>query len=329
MKPILESLFEKNILTKQEAKNALLEITSGKCNNAHITAFITVYLMREISADELDGFREALLEVGKKINLSEYDPIDLCGTGGDNKNTFNISTIASFIVAGAGVKVAKHGNYAISSSCGSSNILEYFGYSFTNSEEIIRSQIENAGICFLHAPLYQTALKNVADIRKELNFKTFFNMLGPLINPAYPLKQVMGVYSLELATLYKNILSKTAKDYAIIYSLDGFDEISLTGPYRIITNNSDLIIDPESEGFKKVNMSSIKGGSNISESAKIFTNILQGDGTREQNDVVIANAAIAIKLNYPKISKADSIEMARESLTAGKALKTFKKLMGQ
>ena len=328
MRAILNSLFENHMLTRFEAKDALLQITNGNSNSTQTTAFITAYLMRKITVEELTGFRDALLETGHRVNLSEFNPMDLCGTGGDNKNTFNISTLSAFVAAGAGVWVAKHGNYAISSSCGSSNILEYFGYKFTNSVEKLKYEMSGAGICFLHAPLFQSSLKAVSGIRKDLQCKTFFNMLGPLINPASPGKQMLGVYSKELALLYSQILKNSSNDYQIIYSEDGYDEISLTGPYRKITRFSDKIYHPEQEGFTKVTHESIIGGSNIDESAQIFLNILNGKGTIEQNEVVIANAASAINCYFPMLEKSDAKAMARESLISKKALLTFKKLIG-
>jgi len=326
MKAILTSLFEKQTLTRQAAKQALQQIVAGRINAAQITAFITTFLMRNITLEELDGFRDALLETGTRIDLDEYDPIDLCGTGGDNKNTFNISTLSAFVVAGASIPVAKHGNYSVSSSCGSSNVLEYFGYTFSDNEVILKKQIEEAGICFLHAPLFQPGLKKVAGIRKELQVKTFFNMLGPLINPACPKKQLLGVYSMELAELYSGILKQTSGEYSIVHSLDGFDEVSLTGPYRIISRGSDKIHHPGKDGFQKVNTHSIKGGDSIKESADIFINVLRGKGTFEQNEVVLANASIAIGSYYPHLNREEAIDSAKESLLGKKALNVFNKI---
>lgn len=327
MKTILNTLFTNQQLSRCAAKNALIDIANGAVPSAQVASFITVFLMRRISANELAGFRDALIELGKKINLSDFSPMDLCGTGGDNKDTFNISTLSAFIVAGTGVPIAKHGNYAVSSSCGSSNVLEFFGYRFTSSEEELKMQLKRAGICFLHAPMFQTALKKVADVRKELQVKTFFNMLGPLIHPASPQKQLLGVYSMELADLYAQLLSETDKEYRIVHSLDGFDEISLTGPYRVIARNADTILIPENEGFKTVSAAELIGGRTVESSAKIFIDILNGHGTASQNQVVIANAAMAISCYLPQLSSFDSIQMAKESLLSKKALETFKKLI--
>jgi anthranilate phosphoribosyltransferase len=327
MKTILNSLFTINHLSRIEAKNALIDIATGTVPSAQIASFMTVYLMRKISLEELAGFRDALIELGRKIDLTYFLPMDLCGTGGDNKDTFNISTLSSFIVAGAGIPIAKHGNYAVSSSCGSSNVLEYFGYSFTDSEDELKRQLERSGICFLHAPLFHPALKKVAGVRKELQVKTFFNMLGPLIHPASPEKQLLGVYSMELADLYSQLLSETNKEYSIVHSLDGFDEISLTGPYRIIERHSDIIFNPEEAGFKTIKANEIVGGTSVESSAKIFINILKGEGTSSQNEVVIANAATAIKCYKPTLSIFESIQIAKESLDSKKALLTFKNLI--
>lgn len=327
MKTILNNLFNNQCLSRSEAKQALIDIADGNKNTSQVTAFITVFLMRKISAEELAGFRDALIDLGKKVNLAGFAPMDLCGTGGDNKDTFNISTLSSFVVAGAGIPIAKHGNYAVSSSCGSSNVLEYFGYRFTDSEEELSKQLERSRICFLHAPLFQPSLKKVADIRKDLQVKTFFNMLGPLIHPASPHKQLLGVYSMELADLYSQLLAETNKEYSIVHSLDGFDEISLTGPYRVITRNSDTILIPENEGFKTIEASELIGGTSIESSAKIFRDILNGNGTSSQNEVVIANAAMAINCYRPELSSSDTVEMAKESLYSKKALQTFKNLI--
>lgn len=327
MNTVLNTLFDNRTLSRSEAREALIDVAAGNSTPTHIAAFITVFLLRRISANELSGFRDALLELCTPVDLSDYDPLDMVGTGGDNKNTFNISTLSCFVAAGAGVTIAKHGNYAVSSSCGSSNVLEQLGYRFPASEEKLKADIEKAGICFLHAPLFHPALKNVAAIRKELKVRTFFNMLGPIINPARPSKQVLGVYSNDLGDLYAEVLKASGIKYSIIHSIDGYDEISLTGSYRVITNDSDRIIDPAEQGLPRVTAQSISGGDTIEESAKIFTGILNGSGTREQNEVVAANAAAAISLYYPQLSTSDSIEMARESLLSKKALNVLNNLL--
>jgi len=237
MKDIINKLSSHNTLSKDEAKEVLLNISKGKYNNSHISSFLTIFMMRNITLEELQGFKEALLELCIKIDLSDYNTIDLCGTGGDNKDTFNISTLSAFVTAGAKVNVSKHGNYGVSSSCGSSNVLEFLGIKFSNNKDFLKKSIEKSGICILHAPLFHPAMKNVAPIRKELGLKTFFNILGPLVNPSFPKNQIVGVFNLELARLYSYLFQKTNKNYAIIHSLDGYDEISLTGNVKIITRN--------------------------------------------------------------------------------------------
>ncbi len=315
-----------NKLSRSEAKQALLKICNGEFNRSQIAAFITIFLIRPIAAEELSGFRDALLEAGDKIDLSTYKPMDICGTGGDNKNTFNISTLAAFIVAGAGIPVAKHGNYSVSSVCGSSDLLQYFGYQFSHSPAVIRKEIETAGISFLHAPLFQKGLAHVSEVRKELKVKTFFNMLGPLINPSSPTVQVLGVFDTALTKLYDHILRQTNINYTVIHSEDGYDEISLTGNCKLISRDDNKIMTPDELNCKKIHPDAIKGGRNVEESAKIFTKILQANGTKEQQDVVIINAAIAIRCYYPDYSLKNCISMASDSLSSKKALQCFKTL---
>jgi len=282
--------------------------------------------MRSISVDELDGFREALLELCLPIDLSEFNTVDLCGTGGDGKDTFNISTLSSFVTAGAGVKVAKHGNYGVSSSCGSSNVLEFLGLNFTNDEKVLKNTIDKAGICVLHAPLFHPAMKNVAPIRRELGVKTFFNMLGPMVNPSFPQNQMVGVFSLELARLYGYLYQNTDKNYAILHDIAGYDEISLTGNTKVITNNEDKIFTPKDLQVKTLSQDEIKGGLTVKDSAKIFTDILNGNGSEAQNNVVCANAGLAIA-TVNKISHSEGFALAERSLKDKKALRSFTKLI--
>lgn len=327
MKEVLNHLFEHKTLPKETAREVLTEIAQGKVNNSQIAAFLTVFMMRSITVEELEGFRDAMLELCVATDLSEYNPIDLCGTGGDGKDTFNISTIASFIVAGAGVKVAKHGNYGVSSTCGSSNIMEHFGYRFTNNKDILKKQIEEAGICIMHAPLFHPAMKHVAPIRKDLAVKTFFNMLGPMVNPAFPQNQLVGVFSLELARLYGYLYQKTGKHFVILHSLDGYDEVSLTGPFKIISNKYEQLLEPQSLGFDKITPDLLSSGANIEDSAKIFKNVLNNQATSAQKQAVLANAGLAIFCACPNMDIESSIAMAKESLESGKALQSFKKLL--
>ena len=325
MKDIINNLSLHRTLSKNEAKNILINISKGKYNNSHVSSFLTVFMMRNISLQELEGFKEALLELCIKIDLSEYNAIDLCGTGGDNKDTFNISTLSAFVTAGAGVNVTKHGNYGVSSSCGSSNVLEYLGIKFSNNFDFLRKSIEKCGICILHAPLFHPAMKHVAPIRKELGLKTFFNILGPLVNPSFPKNQIVGVYSLELARLYSYLFQKTKKNYAIIHSIDGYDEISLTGATKIISRKEENVYEPNDMGLTRSNPKSISGGNSIKESAEIFMNILNNNGTNSQNEVIFANSGLAISTALG-ISLNEGIEKAKESLFSNQALKTFNNL---
>ena len=325
MKEILNRLINHDILTKEDAKRVLVNIAKGEYNTSQIAAFLTVYMMRSITIEELEGFRNALLELCLAIDLSAYNPIDLCGTGGDGKDTFNISTLASFVTAGAGVKVTKHGNYGVSSKCGSSNVMEFLGIKFSNEADFLTKSIEEAGICVLHAPLFHPAMKNVAPIRRELAVKTFFNMLGPMVNPAFPQNQMVGVFNLELARMYGYLYQNTDKNFTVIHALDGYDEISLTGATKTISNKSEGILTPEDFGVNQVRQDQILGGDTIEESAKIFMNILEGKGTEAQNNVVCANAGIAIT-TVNGTSPKEGFESAKESLLSGRGLKALHKL---
>ena len=325
MKDILNKLINHDFLSKEDAKQVLVNIAQGEYNTSQIAAFLTVYMMRSITIEELEGFRDALLELCMAVDLSEYDPIDLCGTGGDGKDTFNISTLASFVTAGADVKVTKHGNYGVSSKCGSSNVMEFLGIKFSNEADFLRKSIDEAGICVLHAPLFHPAMKNVAPIRRELGVKTFFNMLGPMVNPAFPKNQMVGVFNLELARMYGYLYQNTDKKFTVLHALDGYDEISLTGSTKTISNHTENMLDPEDFGVKMVKQSEIVGGNSIEESAQIFLNILQGRGTEAQNNVVCANAGVAIA-TVKNLSPKEGFDQAKESLLNGAGLKALKKL---
>ena len=322
MENILSRLINQENISEMEAKNLLVNISAGQYNPSQIAAFLTVYMMRSITLGELKGFRDALLELCIPVEISEYNAIDLCGTGGDGKNTFNISTLASFITAAAGVNVSKHGNYGVSSASGSSNVLEFFGIKFTNDIPFIKDCLDTAGICILHAPLFHPAMKNVAPIRKELGVKTFFNMLGPLVNPSFPKNQMVGVFSPELLRLYGYLYENTDKNYSIVHALDGYDEISLTGDTKIISNDSESILTPEDFGLNPINKSSIYGGDTVKQAAHIFSNILNGKGTKIQNQVVCANAAVAIA-TAKKVPLSDGFELAQEALFSGEAKQRF------
>ena len=327
MKQILTHLFEFKTFTKREAYEILTNIASGKYNNSQIAAFMTAYGMRSIRVEELEGFRDAMYDLCLKLDFPGYDLIDLCGTGGDGKNTFNISTLASFVVAGAGYPVAKHGNYGVSSGCGSSNVMEYLGYKFTNDKDVISRQLDEANICFLHAPLFHPAMKTVAPIRRELGVKTFFNMLGPLVNPTNPKYQSVGVFSLELARLYGYLYQQSDKQYTILHGLDGYDEVSLTGDFKTISNRGEQYHTMQQLGFVAVAPEAISGGSTVEEAAAIFSKILNGEGTSIQNNVVLANAAIAIQTIHPEKSFGDCFYEAETSLMGKKALGCFKQLV--
>lgn len=327
MKEILNQLFQHQTLTRESSKQVLIKIANAEYNSTQIAAFLTVFQLRNITLDELQGFRDALLELCVPVDLSDYNLVDLCGTGGDNKGTFNISTLSSFVVAGAGEKVAKHGNYGVSSVCGSSNLLEYFGYKFSNSQDKLKKELDNSGICFLHAPMFNPAMKNIAPIRKELAIKTFFNMLGPMISPASPQNQLIGVFNLEMARIYNYIYQESDKNYAIVHSLDGYDEISLTSEFKLQSLKEDTILLPEDIGFDKINPEDLKGGSTIKESADIFLEVLNGNGSKSQNNVVIANAGTALKCIYNDLSLEQCFAKAEESLLEGKALASFRNLL--
>ncbi len=327
MRNILDHLFEHKTLGRSEAESVLTNIAQGIYSGPEIAAFITVYLMRSITVDELTGFRDALRNLCIRVDLSDFDTIDVCGTGGDGKDTFNISTLTTFVLAGAGVKVSKHGNYGVTSACGSSNILEHFGYRFSTEQDKLRKEIDKAGVCFLHAPLFNPAMKNVAPVRRALKIKTFFNMLGPMVNPSFPKKQLVGVYSLELSRLYNYLYQQSAMQYVIVFSLDGYDEISLTSEFKYILNGIEKIVSPESMNYKRNIQSDLTGGKTVPEAADLFMKVLKGDGTPAQQDVVTVNSQVALKCYYPSKSFEDCRNIAEESVKSGKAFKSFTKLM--
>jgi anthranilate phosphoribosyltransferase len=327
MRDILNHLFEHKTLDRKEAEKVLTNIANGIYSESEIAAFLTVYLMRSITVDELTGFRDALLNLCIRIDLSEFEPMDVCGTGGDGKDTFNISTLTTFVLAGAGIKIAKHGNYGVSSTCGSSNILEHFGYNFSTDSDKLKNEINKSGVCFLHAPLFNPAMKNVAPVRRALKIKTFFNMLGPMVNPSFPTKQLIGVYSLELARLYNYLYQQSSMEYMIIFSLDGYDEVSLTSDFKYILNGVDHIASPEMMNYKRAKQSELSGGRSVPEAADLFIKILKGEGTVTQNNVVTINAQMALKCYYPSKSFEECREIASESLLTRKAYKSFIKLI--
>lgn len=327
MKDTLNHLFAGNTLTKDEAHRTLVGIAEGQFSDAEIASFLTVFRMRRIKAEELSGFRQALLELCVAIDLSEYNTIDIVGTGGDGKNTFNISTLSAFVLAGAGIKVTKHGNYGLSSVSGSSNMFEYFGYQFSNNPDKLRREVEKAGICFFHAPLFHPAMKSVGPVRRALKVKTLFNMMGPIINPSFPKNQLVGVYDLDVMDLYHEVFKESGQNYLIVNSLDGYDEVSLTGDARFVSNLTEDSLTPEDFGFKTVSQDELYGGETVDAAASIFKNVLEGSGTQAQQNVVIANSALGIQCVYPEKSLADCVTEARESLESKRALGTFRKLI--
>ncbi len=327
MKDTLNHLFTGNTLTKAEAHQMLVHIAEGQFSDAEIASFLTVFRMRRIKAEELAGFRQALLELCVAIDLSEYNTIDVVGTGGDGKDTFNISTLSAFVIAGAGIKVTKHGNYGLSSVSGSSNMFEYFGYKFSNNQGKLRKEVEEAGICFLHAPLFHPAMKSVGPVRKALKVKTLFNMMGPIINPSFPQNQLVGVYDLDVMDLYHQVFQESGQNYIIVNSLDGYDEISLTGDARFVSNITEDNLSPADFGFTGLSQKELYGGETVEAAAVIFKSVLEGTSTQAQQNVVIANAALGIQCVSPEKSLFDCVAEASESLKSKKALAAFRKLI--
>ena len=326
MKVLLEKIYQHQTLSKTEAETVLVNLTKEQYNDCQIASFLTAFQMRKITLEELKGFRRALLNLCLKVNLSEFNPMDLCGTGGDGKNTFNISTLSAFVVAGSGIPVAKHGNYGVSSISGSSNVLEAMGIKFTNDNNLLKKQLEKANICLLHAPLFHPAMKTVAPIRSALGVRTFFNMLGPLVNPCQPKIQMSGVFNLEVARLYHYLLQSENSQYSVVYAYDGFDEISLTNDARVITPKGEINANGDYFGMPKTKYEDLYGGETILESAEIFQKILTGNGTTAQNNVVLANASIAINTYFPDLTIDQAKSKAEDSLFNQKGLASFNQL---
>jgi anthranilate phosphoribosyltransferase len=326
MKELLNLLFEFRSLNRQQAREALINISLQRYNTSEIVAFMSAYQMRSVTIEELAGFRDAMLELSLPLNFEQQDILDIVGTGGDGKNTFNISTLACFVAAAAGCKVAKHGNYGVSSVSGSSNVLEAIGYRFTNDPVILQDQLGETGLCFLHAPLFHPSMKSVATQRRELGLRTFFNILGPLVNPAQPGNIVLGVYNLEMARLYNYILQGTDKNYSIVYSFDGYDEVSLTSDVKLITRSSERSLSPAELGFNTFRQSDLLGGTTIRESAALFMDVLRGAGTEAQNAVACANAAVAMKCVHEDRSFDECVARSFDALLSKKAFDIYKRL---
>ena len=327
MKQILYKLFEHQYLGRDEARTILQNISQGKYNDVQVASLITVFLMRNISVEELCGFRDALLEMRVPVDLSEFSPIDIVGTGGDGKNTFNISTAASFTVAGAGFPVVKHGNYGATSVSGASNVMEQHGVKFTSNVDQLRRSIEQCNIAYLHAPLFNPALKAVAPVRKGLAVRTFFNMLGPLVNPVLPAYQLLGVYNLPLLRLYTYTYQESKTKFAVVHSLDGYDEISLTNEFKVATCDHEKIYTPENLGFSRCTEAELDGGQTPEDAAKIFDCVMNNTATNAQKNVVMINAAFAIHVIRPEKTIEECIALAKESLESGRALATLKKFI--
>ena len=317
MKEILKKLMAHQILNFEEAQYSMNEISEGRCSNEQIAAFLTCYLMRDISVDEILGFKEAILSKALRFDFDEK-ATDLCGTGGDGKNTLNISTLAAFVTAGAGVKVVKHGNYGVSSLCGSSNVLESLGYKFTTNQKELKQQLDSENICFLHAPLFHPAMKAAAPVRKALGMKTFFNLLGPILNPAQPSHQLIGVFDPKVLRLYQYLHQQTEKKVCIVHTETGYDEVSLTAPFKMIDANGEHFLDHHYFDSNLLVESDIFGGESIEDAKSIFKSVLSNSGTNSQNQVVLANAALAIA-NYLGCSVEEAKKRAEESLYSGKA----------
>ena len=323
MKEILYKLFDYHYLTREEAKQVLFDIVKGDIPETQVASLITSFLMRNISVDEVLGFRDALLDTRVQVDLSDYRPLDIVGTGGDGKNTFNISTCACFVVAGAGYNVVKHGNYGATSISGASNVMEQQGVRFHADNDQFRRSLDSCRIAYLHAPLFSPALKAVAPVRSSLGVRNFFNVLGPLVNPVRPEYQMLGVYSLAMARLYSYIYQEENKKFCIVHSLDGYDEVSLTTRFKVVTNTGEQLLEPENLGFTKVEQHELYGGDTPEEAARIFRNVMEGTGTPAQMNAVLVNAAFGIQTVDQDKPIEECIELAKDSLYGKKALRTL------
>lgn len=320
-------MFEHKSLSHDEARDVLLNIADGRYNDAQLSAFMTVFLMRSITLDELTGFRDAILERRHPVDFGDIKAIDIVGTGGDGKNTFNISTASCFVVAGTGRKVVKHGNYGATSVSGASNVLEHHGVKFTSDMDKLAKSLEESGMCYLHAPFFSPALKSVGPVRKALGVRTFFNMLGPLVNPMIPQYQLLGVYNLKLLRLYNYIAQKEGVHCTIVHSLDGYDEISLTSPFKVSDTSGEYLYTPEELGWKRAAQEALSGGETIADAAAIFDHVLDNTATPEQHDCVVANAAFAIRTLDPQLSLQEAITEAEQSIASGRAKAAFERFL--
>ena len=327
MKNLLYKMFEHKSLSREEARDVLLNIADGRYNDCQLSAFMTVYLMRSITIDELTGFRDAILERRLPVDFGDVKAIDIVGTGGDGKNTFNISTASCFVLAGAGRKVVKHGNYGASSISGASNVLEQHGVKFSSDPDKLQKSLDESGVSYLHAPFFSPALKSVGPVRKQLAVRTFFNMLGPLVNPTLPKHQLLGVYNLKLLRLYNYIAQNEGINCTVVHSLDGYDEISLTSPFKVASASGEQIYTPEQLGWKRVEQHELSGGETVQEAAAIFDNVLNNTATPAQHNCVVANSAFALTTLEPELSIKEAIAIAEESISSGKALSAFNRFV--
>ncbi|MCM1028486.1 MAG: anthranilate phosphoribosyltransferase [Pseudoflavonifractor sp.] len=327
MNNILQRLFEHKSLSREEARDIMLNIADGRYNDNQLSAFMTVFLMRSITPDELTGFRDAILLRRVVIDLGDTEAIDIVGTGGDGKNTFNISTASCFVVAGAGRKVVKHGNYGASSVSGASNVLEQHGVKFSADPERLRRSLEDSGVAFLHAPFFSPALKSVGPVRRSLKMRTFFNMLGPLVNPTMPRNQLLGVYNLKLMRLYRYIAQNEGINCTIVHSLDGYDEISLTSPFKVSAIGGERVMTAEDLGLSGGTQADLYGGDTVEEAARVFDDVLSGRASEPKRNCVIANAAYALATLDPCLPISEAVAEARESLESGAALDRFNRFV--
>lgn len=323
MKELLEDLLAGKRLSVEESRHLMHQLLHESVGDSQAAALLTVFRMRRLAVEELEGFSLALLDLSIKVDLSAFELIDVCGTGGDNKGTFNISTIVSFVLAGAGYKVAKHGNYAVSSSCGSSNVLEQLGVTFSGDQDALRRTLERAGICFLHAPLFHPALKRLASVRRELGIRTVFNALGPLVNPVRPAFQMNGVYDLELLRLYSYVLARRGTQFGVVHAFDGYDEISLTGAARVVWNEGSREVYARDFGLEQTTATELTIEGGAQESASVVLAVLEGRGTKAQEGVVVANAALSMWCRNSNTSLPDYVQQAQESIRSGAALRAL------
>ena len=327
MKEILNRLFHHEELTTEEARALLLDISTGRYADAQIAALLATFQMRGITVDELVGFRQALMETRVPVDFAPYRPIDIVGTGGDGKNTFNISTCACFVVAGAGYKVAKHGNYGATSVSGASNVIEEHGVRFTSDADRLRRSMEFCNVAYLHAQLFSPAMKSVGAVRRALGVRTLFNLLGPLVNPCQPAYQLLGVADLAQMRLYTQVFYRLGVDFAVVNSLDSYDEISLTDEFKVMTRHYERIYRPQDLGFEAARPQDLFGGTSKADAARIFDDVLTGRATRAQRQCVIVNAGFAIQIMEPAKEIEECIALARESLDSGRALQMFRKFL--